>query len=137
MASNDYSYQKYIKYKIKYLSLKNDLEINKLGGAKKNSKQKKAEPVHVVKYPAASDFLEWLLPNLRKYRIPYKNPNTDGDYSRTFVGSDKEGIMMDWKHFDAYDIDQFNRQINKFGYNVDYDYDNDHGYEYTVKFVKK
>jgi len=45
--------------------------------------------------------------------------------------------MMDWKHFDAYDIDQFNRQINKFGYNVDYDYDNDHGYEYTVKFVKK
>ena len=39
---------------------------------------------------------------------------------------------MDWKHFDAYDIDQFNKEINKFKYNIDYELRDG---KYLVKFV--
>jgi len=89
MASNDYSYQKYIKYKIKYLSLKNDLEFNQLGGAKKNQTKKRPN-LFILLISSCFGFLQWLLPNLRKYHVPYKNPNTDGDYSRTFIGLTKK-----------------------------------------------
>jgi hypothetical protein len=81
-------YEAYIKAKMSYIEQKG-------GKAKKFILGEEYEIV----YPAASDFLEWLLYHLRKYKIPFKNPNTDGDFSRTFIGKSKNPIEMDWKHF--------------------------------------
>jgi len=73
-----------------------------------------------IYYPWASSFLEWILPLLRKHKIPYRNPNTGGDYSRTFVGKAPgvTSIMMDWKHFDTYHIDEFNAALKPYGFKI-------------------
>jgi len=105
-------YDKYKKYKTKYVSLKNEIHTQH-GGLSKMQNDK-----YKICYPWASNFLEWLIPNLRKAKIPYKNPNTGGDFSRTFIGENPDEIMLDWKHLDISDIDYFNEKINKFGYNI-------------------
>lgn len=123
------TYHKYIKYKTKYINLKNESNASQTGGNKIQDNS------YIVTYPSASNFLSWLLPKLRKNKIPYKNPDTGGDFSKTFVGKDKKGVMMDWKHLDAYDIDQFNKQINAYGYHVTY-YPIEGIGNYVVQFCK-
>lgn len=104
--------ENYLKVKSLYLQTKTNNIQNGGGNI--------ADNAYIVTYPWASNFLDWLLCKLRKNKIPFKNPNTGGDFSKTFIGKSKVGIEMDWKHFDTYDIDQFNKELEKYKCKVEY-----------------
>ncbi len=70
-----------------------------------------------ITYPWASNFLEWLLPELKARGIPYKNPNTDGDYYTPTIG--KKKIIMDWKHLYG-QIEMVSDGMKPYGYVLNY-----------------
>lgn len=70
-----------------------------------------------ITYPWASNFLEWLLPELKARGVPYKNPNTDGDYYTPTIG--KKKLVMDWKHLHG-QIEIVSDALKPYGYAVSY-----------------
>lgn len=117
-------YKAYIEAKLNYIKQK--------GGKAKNKFTLGKE--YEIVYPAASNFLEWLLYHLKKYKIPYKNPSTSGDYSKTFIGKSKEAIQMDWKHLDISEIEKFSKLLVPYGYKIVCRKDD--RFEYFVQFIK-
>src|SRR5579883_1003143 len=91
-----------------------------------------------IKYPWASSFVEWILPKLKSVHIYAKSKDTDGDYYKIQIGRDGHEIMIDWKHLDDSEIDQFNDAIADYGFVIEYkraDREGDYG-GFDVKFKR-
>lgn len=77
------------------------------------------EREYLIKYPAASDFLEWLLPKLNKLGIPYENRETGGDYYSVRIGGKKAPVrQLNWKHLDQLEIDTFSADLLPYGWEI-------------------
>lgn len=81
-----------------------------------------------IKYPWASDFIEWLIPNLEHAKIPHIRHETDGDYYKLSIG--KEKLQLDWKRLDKSEIDYVNDLLEPYGHIIGYK-ETDYGFFVT------
>ena len=72
-----------------------------------------------IKFPWGSNFIEWLLPNLKRVRIPYREIDTEADFYKIELGDDD--FLLDWKHLDNNDINEINNYIKYYGYIIEYE----------------
>ena len=86
---------------------------------------------HNVVYPWASSLLEWLTPLLTKYKVPFRNPDTGGDYYLIHIKGAEHPMEIDWKHLSEGELDLLARQLRP--HNVTFKWaTNDSGYSVSI-----
>jgi hypothetical protein len=68
---------------------------------------------HQLQYPAASKFIDWLLPLLKSRGVEYRNIDTGGDNYKIVIfakapSQDVDVIRTDWKHLSSSEVEEFN-----------------------------
>ena len=75
---------------------------------------------YLLVHPRASTFVEWLGDNMKKFKIPFKEKDTQGDYYQFIIGVDGDLYTLDWKHLSKSEIEEASNMINLYGYGIEY-----------------
>ena len=86
-----------------------------------------------LEYPKASSFVTWLRNNMIKFKIPFKEIDTQSDFYKFKIGG--ESYYLDWKHLSTSEIAGASELIEPYGYGIEYRRGPDTKYPNTVRWI--